>query len=173
MYHLTLIGLCWALGTQKLWDKVDAVLEKWEHLEPMLFGKWKSWAGKPLREEALLALKHTVDFFRNVSVNLVLAESVRLGHKPSITEEFRMTFFGYLFGQLHFLLPSATKLSVNEWMPVILNDAEVNEWVLKFLQEVRLSLETDLYWIEDLQVDLEKAEKEYSKRMGPVSKKAE
>jgi hypothetical protein len=115
-----------------------------------------------------------LDFFRGVWDNQALAKWARLnGHELSITEEFRITFFGYLFGQPHFLLPSATKFSVNEWMPVILNDAEVNEWVLKFLQAERRSLEDEVSWIDHLQVDLEKAEKEYSKRMGLVSKKAE
>jgi DNA-binding MarR family transcriptional regulator len=174
IYRLTLIGLCRALDTQKLWDKVDTVLEKWEHLEPMLFGKWKSWTGKPLREEALYALKHAVDFFRNVPVNLALTEWARPnGQELSITEDFRIKFFGYLFGQLHFLFPPATKFSVNEWMKVICNDAEVNELVLKFLQKERYSLETELGWIDHLQIDLEEAKKEYSNRMGRVSKKAE
>jgi hypothetical protein len=58
-------------------------------------------------------------------------------------------------------------------MKVILNDAEVNEWVLKFLQEERYSLKTELGWIDHLQIDLEKAKKEHSNRMGRVSKKAE
>jgi DNA-binding Lrp family transcriptional regulator len=174
IYHLTLTGLCRALDTQKLWDKVDTVLEKWEHLEPMLFGKWKSWTGKPLREEALLALKHTVDFSRNVSVDQALTEWARPYRKKlSTTDVFRMKFFSYLFGQLHFFFPPPTKFSLNEWMNFILSDAELNECVLKFFEEERRSLEDEVSWIDHLQVDLEKAEKEYSKRMGPVSKKAE
>jgi len=57
VYGLTLLGLCWAFGSQELFKGLDSIIAKWKHLDPLLLGNWKHLVSIGPYEEAVEALK--------------------------------------------------------------------------------------------------------------------
>lgn len=136
IYGLTLKGLIPIMFYSGMLEKMDEVCEKWKHLAPLLFGKWKHFKESGVQEDIIQFLLNERDFWLNFQGAYTEKGEIPFDRVAELILMGRLGSWIFLEG---------LRKNRDKWINTFRGDEELRRWMVT---ELNMRYEKHKYWMQ-------------------------